>query len=99
LSLPALTKNAIFEWTKECKEAFQEFKRLLASPPTFSKSTPDEIFYLYLLVANETISAVLIREDNEGQKPIYFVSKALQGAELRYQKVEKIVFALVISSQ
>jgi hypothetical protein len=34
---------------------------------------------LYLAVADEAISVVLIREEGKGQFPIYFVSKALQG--------------------
>ncbi|MCI84495.1 maturase K, partial [Trifolium medium] len=42
-----------------------------------------EVLYLYLAVASEAISAVLIRETEQGQKPVYFVSKALQGPELR----------------
>ena len=32
---------------------------------------------------------MLVQEQNQVQKPIYFVSKALQGPELRYQSLEK----------
>jgi hypothetical protein len=39
---------------------------------------------LYLAVAHEAMSGVLIREEGKGQFPIYFVSKVLQG-ELNYQ--------------
>jgi len=70
----------------------------LASPPILSKPTPGETLYLYLSVANEIVSVGLIREDHEGKKPIYIVSKALQGVRLRYQKVLKLAFVLVISS-
>jgi hypothetical protein len=31
------------------------------------------------------------------QKPLYFVSKALHGAEERYPQIEKLAFALVMA--
>ncbi|RTK55697.1 hypothetical protein DRJ74_15400, partial [Enterococcus faecalis] len=36
---------------------------------------------------------------DQGQHPIYFVSKALQGAELNYQKIEKFAYALVFTAR
>jgi hypothetical protein len=36
-----------------------------------------DILILYLAVADEVVSAVLIREEGKGQFTIYFVSKAL----------------------
>jgi len=40
-------------------------------------------------------SAVLVRETPEGQKPVYFTSKALLGTETRYKKIEKAALALL----
>jgi hypothetical protein len=54
---------------------------------------------LYLAVADEAVSAVLIREEGKDQFLIYFVSKALQGPELNYQRLEKEAFALLIASR
>ena len=51
--------------------------------------------FLYLAVSDEAISATLIREMFDGQKPVYFTSKALQGPEVRYQQIEKVALALV----
>ncbi|XP_061349029.1 uncharacterized protein LOC133318105 [Gastrolobium bilobum] len=50
-------------------------------------------------IGEEAISAVLIKETNEGQEPIYFVSRALQGAEVRYQKQENVAFALLVTAR
>jgi hypothetical protein len=33
------------------------------------------------------------------QKPIYFISKAIRGAEERYPQMEKLAFAFVIASR
>jgi ribonuclease HI len=42
---------------------------------------------------------VLIRETTEGQKPIYFTSKALLGPETRYQRIEKVALALLTAAR
>ena len=45
------------------------------------------------------VSAALIREEGTNQLPFYYVSQAFQGAESRYPRIEKIVFALIIASR
>ena len=42
---------------------------------------------------------MLVQEQDKVQKPIFFVSKALQGPELRYQSLEKAALAVVFSAQ
>ena len=42
---------------------------------------------------------MLVQEQDHVQKPIYFVSKALQGPETRYQSVEKAALAVVFSAR
>ncbi|GAU46144.1 hypothetical protein TSUD_401460 [Trifolium subterraneum] len=49
--------------------------------------------------SSEAISAVLIRETKQGQKPVYFVSRALQGPELRYLQIEKIALAVIMAAR
>jgi len=57
-----------------------------------------EILYLYLVVSSSVVSSTLVREDAGVQKPVYFTSKALHGAEERYPRIEKLAFSLVISA-
>ncbi|GJT82707.1 reverse transcriptase domain-containing protein [Tanacetum coccineum] len=45
--------------------------------------------------SKECISAVLMEERGKDQRPIYFVSRVLQGAELNYPIMEKLVLALI----
>ncbi|CAJ2669084.1 unnamed protein product [Trifolium pratense] len=94
-----LKKEAVFEWTDECEQALQHLKKALSEPPVLSRPSDEEVLYLYLSVASEAVSAALIRETTEGQKPVYFTSKALQGPELRYQQIEKIALALVYAAR
>ncbi|GKV39886.1 hypothetical protein SLEP1_g47587 [Rubroshorea leprosula] len=47
----------------------------------------------------EAISSVLVREDARQQKPIYYISSMLHGAELRYPIAEKATLAVVTSAK
>lgn len=41
------------------------------------------------------MSSTLIREEENVQKPVYYISRALRGAEGRYPLIEKLAFALI----
>ena len=53
---------------------------------------------LYLAISLATISAVLVREENGVQRPVYFISRALRGVKERYLLMEKLAFALVTAA-
>ena len=74
-------------------------KKFLVEPLVLSKLRDGEPLYIYVSVTKKAISLVLIREEEKQQKPVYYVSKALQGVEVKYQKIEKLTFALVISTR
>ena len=78
---------------------FQELKQYLSSLPLLSPSKEGENLYLYLAVSASAVSAALIREEGKKQLPVYYVSQALQGAESRYPRIEKIAFALIVASR
>ena len=61
--------------------------------------TTGEELFVYLSISPLTVSVVLIREENRVQKPVYYVSKVLMGAENRYVKIEKIAYALLIAAR
>ena len=68
-----------FEWSDECELAFQELKKHLAEPPILSKPETGEVLFLYLSTTEHAISAVLVREEEKLQKPVYYISKRLLG--------------------
>ena len=45
------------------------------------------------------MSSTLIWEENETQLPVYYVSQAFQGVEAKYPRIEKIAFALIVTSR
>ena len=48
-----------------------------------SSPEADEVLYAYIVVAPHAMSLVLIRDDNDLQNPIYYVSKSLHETEVR----------------
>ncbi|KAL0412165.1 UNVERIFIED_CONTAM: hypothetical protein Slati_3806200 [Sesamum latifolium] len=66
-SLPffkTLRKAKTFEWGTPCQLAFEELKVYLARLPLLVKPSPGEALYLYLSVASQAVSSVLIREED-----------------------------------
>jgi hypothetical protein len=57
-----LRKSGPFSWTKEVERAFQELKQHLVSLPILVAPEPGELLYLYIAVASETVSMVLVAE-------------------------------------
>nr|AAT47106.1 putative polyprotein [Oryza sativa Japonica Group] len=87
-----------FDWTPECQATFDELKQYLQSPPALISPPPGSELLLYLAASPVAVSAALVQETEFGQKPVYFVSEALQGAKTRYIEMEKLAYALVMAS-
>ncbi|GMI95624.1 hypothetical protein HRI_003231700 [Hibiscus trionum] len=76
-----------FQRTKDCQEAFDHLKKYLASPPTLAAPKEGEILLMYLAVTNETIAAILVRQEVSNQRPEYHLCRVLQPVEMRYVRV------------
>jgi hypothetical protein len=90
-----LGKKRKFLWDQECSDAFEGIKAYLSSPPCLSIPCSGEPLFLYLAVSEHAVSAVLVRETHEGQKPVFFVSKTMDETESRYLPLEKAALALI----
>ena len=75
--------------------AFQQLKEYLSRPFIMSNPEADEVLYAYIAITHHAISLVLIRDDNSLQKLVYYVSKSLHEAEVRYLPLEKAIIAVV----
>lgn len=54
---------------------------------------------MYIAISNSAISSVLVTERDQNQKPIFYFSKVLQGAENAYPPLEKLAFAVIMSAR
>ena len=94
-----LKKKKDLIWTEECQVAFDQLKLFLTQPPIMSIPKRGEPLYLYLAVSDCAISSVLIREELKIQHPVFYFSKTLRDSELRYSTLEKLAYALLLSSK
>ena len=59
----------------------------------------DEVLFAYIAVAPYAVSLVLIWVDCGVQRPIYYASKSLHEAEVRYLPLEKAIVAVVLGTR
>ncbi|KAK9071857.1 hypothetical protein SSX86_008287 [Deinandra increscens subsp. villosa] len=93
-----LRKNKKFEWTEKHEEALRCLKDYLSAAPLLMKPEDGEPLYLYLAVSGSSISAVLVKDYQGQQHPVYYVSKTLLDAESRYSHLEKLILSLIMAS-
>ena len=60
-----------------------------------SRPKVDEVLFAYIVVASHTMSLVLVWVDSGVQRLVYYVSKSLHKAEVRYLPLEKAILAVV----
>ena len=93
-----LKKNNKFDWGQRHEEALKKLKDYLAAAPLLMKPEDGEPLKLYLAVSRNAISAVLVKDFEGQQHPVYYVSKTLLDAETRYSHLEKLILALIMAS-
>ena len=90
-----LKKNNGIAWTSECEETFTRLKEYLATPLVQGKPVPGTPIRLYFSIIDRAISSIIVQDQDKVQKPVYFVSKVLQGPETWYHAIEEDALAEV----
>ena len=88
-----------FQWDTKSEEAFTTLKTYLSSPPILVSSIEGELLTLYLAVSDFSTSAILVRDKERVQHPVYYCNRALRGEEERYPRMEKLILALVTAAR
>ena len=55
----------------------------------------DKVLFTYIAVAPYAVSLVLTRINGGIQRPVYYVSKSLHEAKVRYLQLEKVILAVM----
>lgn len=88
-----IRKNAMYQWTTRCEEAFQELKRRLISAPVLVLPSGTEGFEVYSDASQEGLGCVLMQNG----KVIAYASRQLRPHEKNYP-VHDLELAAVIFS-
>ena len=59
---------------------------------------PNKELFLYLAISSSAVSSAIVKEEHRIQYLVYYTHNALQGAESRYPRLEKLAFALITSA-
>jgi hypothetical protein len=92
-------------WTPEANQALAQLKDFLSKPPVLTSPCKKEQLLLYLAATTHVVSTtiVVVRQEDGHTYPIqrlvYFVSEVLSDSEARYQPVQKLLYAVLITSQ
>ena len=91
-----LRKGVKFEWTKGCEKAFNEFKRILASPLLLTHFDPSLPIAIAADASQYGIGACIYHTYPDGSlKAFYHISRRLNPAERNYAQIEKEALAIV----
>jgi hypothetical protein len=94
-----------FVWTPEADQALAQLKDFLSKPPVLTAPRKGEQLLLYLAATTHAVSTAIIVERQEDghtypvQRPIYFISEVLSESTTRYQPVQKLLYAVLITSR
>jgi hypothetical protein len=94
-----------FLWTPEADEALAQLKDFLSKPPVLTAPRKGEQLLLYLAATTHVVSTAIVVERQEDghaypvQRLVYFVSEVLSESKARYQPVQKLLYAVLITSR
>nr|CAE02225.2 OSJNBb0015C06.3 [Oryza sativa Japonica Group] len=91
-----LKKTDNFQWGPEAQKAFEDFKKLLTTPPVLASPHLQEPLLLYVSATFQVVSTVMVVEREEDGH-VYFVSEVLTNSKTRYHQVQKLLYGVLIT--
>jgi hypothetical protein len=94
-----------FACTLVADQALAQLKDFLSKPPVLTAPRKQEQLLLYLVATTHVVStAVIVERQEDGhaypvQRPVYFVSEVLSESKACYQRVQKLLYAVLITSR
>jgi hypothetical protein len=98
-----LKSTEVFQWGPVQQKAFEELTQYLIDITTLTPPSPGAPLLLYMEASHSAVSAALVQEKLDGQikkqAPVYFVSEVLSLSMKNYTELEKVLYAVLMSSR
>jgi hypothetical protein len=98
-----LKSAEVFQWGPTQQKAFEELKQYLIDLTTLTPPVLGDPLLLYVAASHSAVSAAIVQEKLEGQVkkqvPIYFVSEVLSLSKKNYTELEKVLYAVLMTSR
>ena len=92
-----LTKKGVkFEWTEECRSAFEQLKDCLVNSPVLAFPNNEGKFILDTDASLHAVGAVLSQVQNGEERVIAYASKSLSASERNYCTTMRELLAVVV---
>jgi hypothetical protein len=94
-----------FVLAPEADQALAQLKDFLSKPPVLTAPRKKEQLLLYLATTTHVVNTTIVVERQEDehaypvQRPVYFVSEVLSESKALYQPVQKLLYAVLITSR
>ena len=93
-----LRKDAKFEWSPVCQDAFRKIKAILSSSPVLAAPDFTKQFNIAVDASDVGAGAVLMQPDDAGvDRPVCYFSKKFNSSHKNYSTVEKETLALILA--
>jgi hypothetical protein len=82
-----------------------QLKEFLTSPLILIAPQKDDVLLLYIAATDRMVSTVIVVKHEEPghvykvQRPIYFISEVLNESKARYPQIQKLIYAILITSR
>ena len=90
-----ICKNRQWNWSDECKTAFQNLKKVCASEPVLKTPDWSKPFVMHTDASGYVLGVVIMQEHEDGMHPIAFHSRSLLPAEKNYDVHDKELAGVV----
>lgn len=90
-------KEAKFEWSKNCNEAFESLKKSLTTPSVLAFPDFGKTFYISVDASNYAVGGYISNDPPPHDHPIEYYSKTLNSAQKNYSTTEKELLAIIMA--
>ncbi|XP_059670967.1 uncharacterized protein LOC132316511 [Cornus florida] len=94
-----MKERSEFRWSEKHQQVLNRLRGLLSSPTTMVAPRIGIPLRLYITSTERSIGALLAQEKDGQERPVYYISRVVQGVEARYSPIERHCLFLAFAAK